>query len=183
MSPTPTIRTAKISDAPAIARIHVETWRHAYRDIVPAAHLAGLDIAARTAKWTTSLAETPSNTIVAHVTTGEVHGWASWGKSRDADLAVSGELYAIYVDHRRLSHGIGSHLMRWVCHDLYAHGYPTVALWVLQDNHPGMRFYTRHGFAPTGSRKTVCLGGQELVEVRMVAALPAEPSSGGSYPT
>jgi hypothetical protein len=37
-----TIREARISDAPGIARVRVDTWRTAYRGIVSDEHLNGL---------------------------------------------------------------------------------------------------------------------------------------------
>ena len=38
-----TIRIAEVTDAPAIAEVHVLSWQEAYAGIVPADYLAALD--------------------------------------------------------------------------------------------------------------------------------------------
>ena len=51
------VRPATAGDADAIARVQVETWRAAYRAIVPAAFLAGLDHAERAERWRRGFAD------------------------------------------------------------------------------------------------------------------------------
>ena len=41
------IRTATADDASGMARVHVDTWRTAYRDILPASVLSALSYEAR----------------------------------------------------------------------------------------------------------------------------------------
>lgn len=43
------IRQAAVADAVMIAAVHVQSWRETYQGIVPQSHLAGLDVAERTA--------------------------------------------------------------------------------------------------------------------------------------
>jgi hypothetical protein len=45
------IRATAEDDALAIARVQVETWRSAYREIVPRAYLAGLSPEERVGLW------------------------------------------------------------------------------------------------------------------------------------
>ncbi len=45
------VREAKIADAPAIARVNLDTWRTAYREIVPADYLAQLSYEKRESNW------------------------------------------------------------------------------------------------------------------------------------
>jgi hypothetical protein len=45
------IRIATKEEAPDIAKIHVEAWRSAYEEIMPAEYLEPLSIKARTAEW------------------------------------------------------------------------------------------------------------------------------------
>ena len=51
-----TIRPAEIDDAPAIARVHVETWRWSYRGIVPEAYLDSTTVQNRAFVWAHLLA-------------------------------------------------------------------------------------------------------------------------------
>src|SRR3954471_4189823 len=70
------IREATLGDASAIARIHVETWRSAYRGIIPAAHLDSLSVEQRTRGWEQNLGENRARVLVAEVD-DTVMGWVS----------------------------------------------------------------------------------------------------------
>ena len=49
------IRDTDTTDASAIARVHVDTWRTTYAGIVPAEFLAGLSYADREQMWQQAL--------------------------------------------------------------------------------------------------------------------------------
>jgi hypothetical protein len=49
------IREAKITDAAAIAKVHVDSWRTTYVGIVPTAYLAGLSHEQRAEEWRRTL--------------------------------------------------------------------------------------------------------------------------------
>ena len=52
-----TIREAHPGDAPSIAKVHVDTWWAAYRDILPAGFLASLSYQITTEGWQKAFAE------------------------------------------------------------------------------------------------------------------------------
>ena len=58
-------RTAKATDAPRIAHIHVETWRTAYRGQIPDAVLDALDVNRRTAFWHEQITQARGSIFVA----------------------------------------------------------------------------------------------------------------------
>ena len=99
-----TTREARAADAGRLAEINVVTWRTAYDGIVPAAYLAGLDIAAVAKRWRARLAERSHERFyfVADVGDG-VAAYAIGGPYRtqqdaaDEDTAAWGELYALYT--------------------------------------------------------------------------------------
>ncbi|BDI14956.1 hypothetical protein ANSO36C_07580 [Nostoc cf. commune SO-36] len=45
------IREANLADAPAIAKVHVDTWRTTYSNLMPAKFLADLSYEERETKW------------------------------------------------------------------------------------------------------------------------------------
>lgn len=49
------LRPAETADAAGIARVHVQSWREQYQDIVPEAVLTGLDAAEREQRWRKSI--------------------------------------------------------------------------------------------------------------------------------
>ena len=60
-----TMRPAEIWDAEAIARIHVDAWKVAYRGIVPQNHLDALSVDDRRLRWRKHLQTGERQTLVA----------------------------------------------------------------------------------------------------------------------
>jgi len=159
------IREATTGDAAAIAAIHVETWRAAYADIMPAAFLDGLSQEKHQAFWEKELT---SNLHVNRVVLEghRIVGWASGGPNRDADRADHSEIYAIYVSPEIWSSGIGRLLMRRMENDLSAMRPPL--LWVLEKNQRALKFYHKQGYQPDGTSRSVPIGGVNLKEIRLL---------------
>lgn len=158
------IREATEGDASAMAAIHVKTWRAAYVGIMPADFLDALCEVKHTAFWRKELACGTSTNRVA-VADGEIIGWASGGASRDPDADMDCEVYAIYVSPDSWNQGTGQQLMSRLENDLPNRR--SLMLWVLEENQHAIGFYTRLGFAPDGTTKTLRIGGRELVEIRL----------------
>src|SRR5438552_7633626 len=93
------IREASPTDAAAIARVHVDSWRTTYAGIVPADYLAHLSYARRELFWRDILSAPaqPGCVYVAAQDTGRIVGFASGGPERRHDAIYQGELYAIYL--------------------------------------------------------------------------------------
>ena len=49
------IREAKLEDAEAIARVHVDTWQTTYQDIIPESYIAKLSYQKRKERWANML--------------------------------------------------------------------------------------------------------------------------------
>lgn len=162
------IRPGSIADAPVLARIHIASWRGAYRGLMPASVLDHLSEEAFTANWTQRLTQMPGATLVALV--GEhVVGFTAAGPSRDADAVrlCTGELYALYVHPEHWGTGAGEQLWRTVHQQLLNEGFSEITLWVLEGNHRARRFYERMGlFLECGAVKAIERHGAVLPEVR-----------------
>lgn len=80
------IRKALLTDANAIASLHIRSWQEAYRDLMPASYLNSLDatLARRESSWARSIASGEPEVFVAEVD-AEVVGWVAAGASRDED--------------------------------------------------------------------------------------------------
>jgi ribosomal protein S18 acetylase RimI-like enzyme len=166
------IRRARPTDARAIAEVHVRTWQHAYRDLLPATFLSGLSVDARERFWDAELRVTPTARMPwLAESDGEVTGFVSAGSSRDVAAEPDvGEVYAIYVRPECWDRGLGTDLLRHAERDLLSHGYAAATLWVLADNDRARRFYERAGWTLDGTR-TETIGEIELQEVRYRRAL------------
>lgn len=136
------IRLATLDDAPAIAAVHVTSWRETYAGIIPASYLERLDIAERQKIWTKAV-ESGQPVHVA-VVDDKVVGFANGGKNRDKDTAYAGELYAIYLLKAFQKRGIGRMLFDSVVADLASEQLLPFVTWVLADN-PTLNFYQYTG--------------------------------------
>ena len=153
------IRVATAADAAAIARVHVESWRWAYRGHLPDDHLDGLSVESRAEGWTRLVArETP--VFVAELY-GRVVGFVAL-----ALHAHEGEVSAIYVDPSVAGTGMGRALMEHAVHVLRQRGYTSACLWVLETNDRARRFYEIAGWHSDGFTKVDDIDGVRLHEVR-----------------
>ena len=159
------IRRAGVSDAPAIANVHVLSWQHGYAGIMPATYLASLDPSQREAQWATELQNSNTAVWVAQGL-GRVFGFSSLGPSRDEDAEKhTQEIYTIYLDPEAWGSGVARELMQVMLEQL-GPGIP-VTLWVLNQNERALRFYQRHGFTPDGVERLEDSTGTGLLEIRL----------------
>jgi len=163
------VRPARSTDADAIGRVQVETWRAAYAGLLPEHVLAGFDADERRRLWREGLAKEPapgSATFVADLD-DTVVGFASVGACRDGE---GGEVYALYLLPSCWNRGIGRALLVRAEDALRGHGFERALLWVLDGNERGKRFYRAAGWVDDGS-KVDLFQGVEVTELRYRKAL------------
>jgi ribosomal protein S18 acetylase RimI-like enzyme len=162
------LRRAAEGDATAIAEVHVETWRSAYRDILPAAYLDRLDRNRREEFWRREIETLPRERRPWIAEAGSrVVGFVSAGPSRDSDADLdTGEVYAIYVRPECWDRGIGRHLFDHAVRDLRAWSYRNATLWVLAANTRARDFYEKSGWVLDAGERTERIWDTDLVEVR-----------------
>lgn len=159
------IRLARPEDAPAIAHIHVASWRSTYTGIVNAETLANLSVESRLAQWQRALALPPSARqclFLGETASGEPAGFVSGGPQREASLPYDGELYAIYLLEKAQGQGMGRALLLAVAGFLQQNGFQGMLVWVLKDN-PARNFYRAMG-GQFVMEKPIEIGGQTLIE-------------------
>ena len=159
------IRPAVPEDAPAIARVHVESWRTTYRGIFPQGLLDRLSIEDRARLWNDLLANPPARsvTIVGCDETGQVVGFASGGEERTGRLGHDGELQAIYLLEGAQKRGLGTLLIRRFAWELRTLGFNSMAVWVLARN-PARKFYEALG-AREIAQQQIERGGESYTEI------------------
>ena len=168
MNSTPTvIRHATAGDLPAIARVHVDSWRTTYRGLVADAYLDGiLSYERREAGWRTEfdgMAAAGRFVLVAERDNAIV-GFASGGPERGGTTAFPGELEAIYLLAEAQRGGIGRLLVAAVARELALRGWTAMLLWVLEGNAPARAFYERLGGRAV-LRQPVTIGGEPFEEI------------------
>jgi GNAT superfamily N-acetyltransferase len=165
------VRTAEAVDAEAIAKVQVESWRAAYRGLMPDELLDGLDTANRAAAIWRQVCNGAGWATLVVEDGGAVLGFCHVCPARDADLnsRVTAELTAIYVDPIVWGRGCGRLLCERAVAEARQRGATSMALWVLEGNDAARGFYERLGFLADGAKKTD--EGSRLPEVRYVKVL------------
>jgi ribosomal protein S18 acetylase RimI-like enzyme len=138
------IRPALLKDVEAIARVHVATWRSAYRGVLPDDFLASLSEAHYADRWRRVIGDGSSSVQVVEQPKGIV-GFASGGRERAGETGFEGELYAIYVLDSAQRQGHGRELVRAVAGALREMKLKDMIVWVLRDNAAARGFYERLG--------------------------------------
>ena len=156
------VRRARPQDAAAIARVQVDTWRSAYRGIVPDEHLDGMSYERAEKNWKELISDPVRGSFVVENDKGKVVGFAACGAARDDARGYEGELYAIYVNKSMQGKGLGRRLVLSVAQDLKDRGFDSMLIWVLADNQY-KRFYESIGGKQVRT-KEITIGGKTLTE-------------------
>ena len=159
-----TLRSAAPPDAGDVARVHVRSWQAAYRGLLPADFLAGLQPTDWAAGYTFD-AQDPVTTVAVDSRSGIV-GFAT--VSITPPLA---RLMALYVDPDLRGHGIGSQLLKQAMDSFRTAGCTVAELWVMDGNERAQHFYRSHGWHPVAGHKRENVRGIEVDEVCFQAAL------------
>ena len=156
MRDTALIRVARPEDARPVAEVHVESWRHTYRGVLPDEYLDRLSVDDREAMWQRVFADPdPKSGALVAEASGRIVGFASFGPSRDEDVPDgTGEVPAIYVEPAVLGTGVGRELFEAVASALRGSGFTRAALWVLAANTSARRFYEKAGWSWDGAVST-----------------------------
>lgn len=138
------VRRALVDDADAIERVRTDTWRDAYRGLMPDSLLAGLGYDA-TRRRAQMAALPPHQFVLVAEDGGAVLGFCIGGRSRTPDGPFGGEVYAIYVLPEHQGRGAGRAMLEAAASELLERGLGSMIIWVLRENAPSRRFYERMG--------------------------------------
>jgi GNAT superfamily N-acetyltransferase len=156
------LRRAQAADEPAIARLHADSWRTAYRGILCDDFLADTVVANRRELWRTRFSEIDRQDQV--ILVGEEHGeiQAFACAFLDADPEWGTLLDNLHVLPGLKGRGLGRQLISAVAENVRRHAlHCMLHLWVYEQNDQARGFYERLGgivsgrvseAAPDGSR-------------------------------
>lgn len=158
------IRQAISSDSLSVAEIHVESWKHAYRGLMPDSVLEGLTVESRMKHWITAIEAGYPRLWVAEKNS-VILGWVAFGPSRDKDASSqTGEIEAIYVHPEHWRKGVGKALLAAAVQALSAQNFSRVTLWVLSNNSRAEEFYSGQGFQAGSCPPKVSKRGDHVLE-------------------
>lgn len=127
------IRKADLIDTKGIAKVHVESWKTTYANIVPDEYLNNLTYDSREQIWINNIPN--GGVYVAENNEGEIVGFSSGGKERSGKYnGFDGELYAIYILKDYQGQGIGKALVKPIIDEIKEMGLNSMLVLVLKDN-------------------------------------------------
>ena len=173
-----TVRHPTVSDATGMSEVHVEAWRTGYRGLLADEFLDGMDLGRRIDAWVHALSTddgTGAVNLVAEVD-GRIAGISTYGPYRDtpdpdrpSDLS---ELWMLNVHPQYWGAGVAQLLIAAAVDGLRSEwDRPRAALWVLDGNARGRRFYEKQGWTGDGATKEDDIGGRTVTELRYVIDL------------
>jgi L-amino acid N-acyltransferase YncA len=167
------IRPGTAADAPAIARVHVDSWRAAYRGILPAGYLDQLDAASLARHWSQQIQARPADVLVVCSPDDTVVGFAVVSGCTDGpELAgFAGEVRMLYLAPPAIGCGLGAALWRACTAELTRRNHHWLVVWVLAANRDGRAFYHHQGLRPDGARRLDRFHGHDVTVIRYAAAL------------
>ena len=155
------IRKADLNDTKGIAKVHVDSWKTTYFNIVPNEYLNNLTYESQEKIWKKNI---PSGGIyVAANNDGEIVGFSAGGRERSGNYnGFDGELYAIYILKEYQGHGIGRQLVIPIIEEIKKLGLTSMLVLVLKDNN-SRQFYEALGGIEIDEVE-VRIGGEKLSE-------------------
>ena len=173
------IRRATADDAAALARVHIDAWKTAYRGLVPDSFLQALNYDKRAESFRQSIAGDSEEVYLAEED-GDVLGFLALGAAADSgtDRESIGEILSIYLAPAHWRKGIGTSLCRHAEQLLRSRGDAEAVVWVFEENDAARRFYEAMGFGPDGATNVLDRGAP-LTALRYRKALAGAATSRG----
>lgn len=161
-----TIEEAEVSDAAAIAQLHVVSWQDSYKRLLPVEVLDNLDVERRTQSWKKILSSRGAHqaTFVARQD-GAVIGVIDVGPEQTGDLDIDGEITSLYVAKAHRGTSLAPDLMKRGAQALVGFGFTSAAAWVFEDNDRAKVFFENLGGNALDYRDEIMLEGNVLSEL------------------
>ncbi len=157
------VRKANPKDTLAVAEIHTESWKTAFRGIMPDALLDSKNIEESRAGWLKILEQFPDNLLVVEDAHENVVGFSCTGLTNKSP-GFDGEVFGLHIKPTVKKQGYGKILMDASFELLRSFGCKSACVRTLEDNIPARRFYEKLG-GQIVEKELKNFGGKELVEI------------------
>jgi ribosomal protein S18 acetylase RimI-like enzyme len=166
------VRAARRADIEEIARLHIASWRAAYRPFVPGDLLDTQDLDERRELFTRRFDD--GMRFFVDDSVGALRGFVSLGPALDDDLDARRvwTVHNLHVSPELRGRNLGAALLEAATSAAAEAGAEAITLWVIEGNTAARRFYERHGMRCDGRVKIDrLLGAVDVAEVRYAKAI------------
>ena len=155
----------ELSNAQDVAYVHVNSWKAAYKGIVPDDYLDGLSVGKSAQRFKEIKAKGKAHHYLMYVDEKPA-GVFVFSKSFDEDADKdTADIGAIYFLPEYWGKGFGTKLIDFGIAEIKKTGYKAITLWVLEQNIRARKFYEKKGFVFDGTKEDINIG-KQLVKVR-----------------
>ena len=160
------IRSARAGEQAEIANVQLNSWREAYRGLLPQEYLDQLPLTFSRRKnwWEKIIAERQKFVLRVAVDKSGIVGFASFEAGRDAGMESLAEVAAIYLFEKFKGQRIGFGLLSSGLKQMGDKGFKRAYCWVLEGN-PTIKFYERTGAKFSEKLKSAQIGGRDVQEL------------------
>lgn len=150
----------------AVTKIHIESWRAAFRGIVPDVVLDRKNEGETLSSWRSTIQRYPDNLFIANSPKGTSVGFCCAGPVVDTEknLDFEYEIYGLHVDPIDYRKGIGTALLNNAFDRMTNLGLCNAIVWTLEKLGSSRSFYEKNGgiVVKSGIWK---IGGAQISEV------------------
>jgi GNAT superfamily N-acetyltransferase len=172
------VRPARPDDVADIARIQVDTWRTAYRNLLPAPVVESLSTAQAQPAWADAVSAPPTSRhrVLVAQEQASVVGFAAVAPA-DAtedglpDTDGTAQIAPLLVEPRWGRRGHGSRLLAAVVDHARADGFLQLVTWVPSGDGASLAFFRSAGWDTDGYARVLDTGAGEVREIRLHVAL------------
>jgi GNAT superfamily N-acetyltransferase len=165
------IRNAREEDAIILGSIYSQSYRAAFKGIIPDNILEGVFSPEKRAEGLHKeiLEGAPTNAVL--FDEDKPVGLLTYGKPKDEEAEDDAvEIWRIYLLPSYWGQNLGAPLMNWGIDEIKGKGYKKITLWVLEENSRARRFYEKLGFVFSGTTRIINPG-KELVDLKYIKNL------------
>lgn len=152
------IRRAEIGDEKDIANVIINTWKNAYRNIVPDDFLMSLNTEKHEQLFKEHIKEKKETIIILENNEGKIIAMVSGGKDRSGCFDC--EIAAIYVLPEYQKQGYGKQLFKYIIEDYKKNNYKSMIIWTFEKN-KDQKFYVKLG-GTIQKTSNYIIGGKEI---------------------
>ena len=143
------IRYNVIEDQSQMAKIKIDVWNEAYKNIIDDNYLKSLDLKKQTQKYFRSFDEYKDRVLVA-IKDKEVLGYSCFDAKTNS-IKYDSELVSLYIKDR--NRGIGTALFKETTKELLSKNKKNMIVWCIKENKKAINFYKKLGGVITETRK------------------------------
>jgi N-acetylglutamate synthase-like GNAT family acetyltransferase len=167
------IKPIKESDIPAVAKVHYESWKIAYKGILSDKLLEQLNAERFEKVWSDILKQKNRMNLLIEENKNTI-GFIGFEITPKNKEHLDGEIIGLYVDPLTWRRGAGATLMEQAFIQMKKKGFDRAMLWTMTRNHISRNFFQKMGFKLTGEKRVSERAGEHFEEVQYIIVLPEE---------